>query len=629
MSDVDITMSADSRAVLRAMAAVEKSVTQIGNKVMDLSQKSDKLNKTFQNGAGNAEKMFGSVGTRLAGMVAGAFSVNSILSQMIQSGQDFSQKGLEASRSWDQVWREFAGQSELRGTALDEAEKRVRKIAQEVGMDLEQSVQAATQLVSSGFSAQEASGDSLREFLKGIVGSNVAGRKDIDPKLLAMSASSYLAAQGMDKTSKNLQEVMQRVQGLYKATNIQLQDFNDFARESASLKGILDIPTQLGAFATLRDVMSSEESSTGLRNVVQRMRTAGGDNAKTEGLAMLGLKPSDVDMVGEDFLQSLQKLSDGLKRVAPEKQDIALKKIFEERGLAIAKILIQSIQKVDDYVKKQIEQAKSYEKDVQFGGEGINAAERRQKAEAAAFHKNSGQDQQELYMTELQQYMREKKFSPAYIDSAVSAINGLRYVTGMSAKDSAKTVLGTMDLGNGEFGGDLTRQDLKTIDTRVYSKMHGDKRDNQTIYEASGAEPVRKTPARIEADRRAKLTPRQREEEDARKEFGNNWWVPGFQEKVRKQRAQEAKAPVLERPEQQSRGLSEPQAKSAQMTNEQREFLSKKLTDGIEYLAEVLKKNTQATEENTRKQSQDKPKEPDRRVSYRPTTRNLSGEMTS
>ena len=430
---VEFEFTGTDKGLASMLLRMQRDIGRVGQQVVGMEGRFNSGFQSMQKMGGS--NLFSGTARQLAGIAAGALSAQAILAKMIATGREFSEEGLNASRQWDQLFREFGGQSGLRAQALDFAEKKIKKIGQEVGLDLQNTAQAATQMVSSGFSAEEASGESLRQLLRGFIGSNLAGRQ-VQMQDLAQATANYLSAQGLEKNAANVEDVMSRVQALYKGTNLQFQDFAEFARESASMAGIVTVGEQMASLATLRDVMTAEEASTGMRNLVGRMRTAGGSSEKLEGLQLLGLKKEEVDMVGEDFMTALRRLADAINQTAPEIRPIALKKIFEERGVAFAEILTRNLDLIDERIKTQIEGKKQFQEDVKFASEGVNSAARRQENNRLELMAKSGKDRNELLFNEARQFLYEKGYSPFRVETSIGIEKVLTYL-GFNADNAA------------------------------------------------------------------------------------------------------------------------------------------------------------------------------------------------
>jgi hypothetical protein len=132
-----------------------------------------------------------------------------------------------------------------------------------------------------------------------------------------------------------------------KDTKLRVNELKELATEVAALSNAHISPeSQLAMFATMRDVFVAPEAATQMRNVIGRMQTAGGTPAKTKGLAMLGIKSDEVDLVGETYQEAFARLKKGLDGVDEATGNIALGKIFEERGVQGARHLLNNADKL-------------------------------------------------------------------------------------------------------------------------------------------------------------------------------------------------------------------------------------------------------------------------------------------
>jgi len=464
--NVDLVFTASDGAAMAAWQSQQRMADA-------LIRKMEKLERVSKKSAGGmpAGRFLGDSARQMAGFALGGLGVTAILAKMTESGRNFAEQGLEAQKAWDKVFREFQGQSGLRGKAAALAEANIRKVAQETGIPVEEVGAAATQMVSSGFTAEEATGGALREQLRGMLATNVVGKEEIKISDIIRASSAYLNSQGLEKNTANVRDINSRISALYKSTEMQFGDFMEFSRESVGMKGILDIGTQMASFSSLVDSMPAPEAATGLRNVVGRMRTVRGTPEKTEGLAMLGIKPEEIDLVGEDFVTALKRINEGVKRTKPEDIPIALKKIFEEKGINTAQLLLNSIEKIEQRVTDQLGASEQFLKDANFAQQGLNAALRRQESERKGFMAKSTGGSDELMFSEARQYMLEKGFSAARADINLGIAKNLSYITGLSADTTLGPVL------------DADPKALSIVQQRVQAKLQGTNISPQKIEE--------------------------------------------------------------------------------------------------------------------------------------------------
>ncbi len=369
--------------------------------------------------AGTARGMMGGLGLTVSGgMVA---------HKIMEVNQEMIEKADSAAEAYDTLSRSLNIQAGLTGAAAQEARQRILSIALDAAADKNFAFGLSTQMVSSGFSAQQATGGALKEMLRGINAMPAPGGQQVDPVALAEAATSYMTSQNMDKTGENLRAVLAGVQQLYKSTNFQLADFSELAGQADTMRGKMTMGEQFGAFSVLRDVgKSAEEATTALRNIAIRAQTVAGSSEKTSALESLGLKPEDIDMVGESFQDVLNRLAKAMDGIDPAKVTTALEKVFGERTLAGLLRLVEDREKVKERTDAIGDQTQ-YEADATQMSTGIAAAKRRQKMEAenwAAQHSVND----EVLRAELRQKALEggaSNFSAWGRDTAAWALRGL------------------------------------------------------------------------------------------------------------------------------------------------------------------------------------------------------------
>ena len=132
-NDVEITMSADSRAALKAFQNLNTLVDKLHDKINKSTTSSNKLQASVTSSGVAGGAFLSSMQSRVLGFAGGMLGVRAMASQMTESGRAFEENVVNAAKQWDQVWREFQGQSGLRGPMADLAENRIRSIAQELG----------------------------------------------------------------------------------------------------------------------------------------------------------------------------------------------------------------------------------------------------------------------------------------------------------------------------------------------------------------------------------------------------------------------------------------------------------------------------------------------------------------
>lgn len=343
---------------------------------------------------------------RMIGLVAGYASLTAAVDLYRKASEEAMKKAEEAADKQDELARRYRVQAGLTELGGEEAKASITKIAKDTANTTEAAFDAATALTSTGFDAKESSGPALEATLK-LIQAQQLRKKDVDAGGLAEAASQYLASQGKAKTGENLRQLAVAVQGM-KDTPLKVTDLSALAKEGATLKGKIAYEDQLANFAMLRETKDAGEAATGMRNVALHFATAGGAKDKTQALKQIGLKPGDVDLVGESFDTALGRIQSGLQKVPESKRSTILKTLVETANISIYDLLANNQARVAE-LRKKGQDASALEEDFQIGATGRNAAKRRLQAETEIMDAEAGQGTQ-LENTRLayQNVLREK-----------------------------------------------------------------------------------------------------------------------------------------------------------------------------------------------------------------------------
>lgn len=337
--DITVKFSADDRdlvaSYIRQGDKLLKLQEQLRRMAAEAKKAGEAQRKAADDGAKGADLMAG----KLAGMAGGWITATGAIAAFVAANKQAIAESEKHAEVLDDIQRKFRVQSGLRGLQADGAQSSILKSAAKAGITKEQAFAAATQLVSSGMDATEASGAGLSNFLDVLGASNQTG-KSVDGEGLSKALMQYLESQGMGKTGANVGKIGGQVQTLFKSTNLQLSGLPALAKEGAGLAGAMSPQEQLAAFAKLTGSFDESTSATSLRNYVQRLQTAGSKKDAVASLKKMGLRPEDVDFVGENFDNVTGKLSAGLENVPEKDRARVLKTLFEEAGIAPAKALM-------------------------------------------------------------------------------------------------------------------------------------------------------------------------------------------------------------------------------------------------------------------------------------------------
>lgn len=268
-----------------------------------------------------------SVGAKLTALVGGYSLVTGAVREFISANVDLEKKAEEISDRYDVMFRRFQAMAGMKLLEGDAAKARIKQIAVDRALEsVDQAESGATGLTSAGFSGQDASGFALNALLKTVSAQQLVGKR-VDPGTIAASSAQYLASQDKELTGQNLLGLSVAIQSL-KDTPIVIEDLKYLAKQGKSLsKAGLTEEEQLASFAVLRKSFDPSEAGVGLRNISLHMATASGAKDKVAALGEIGLKPEDIDMVGESFTTALGKLNAAIN-TAPEKDRNRLRKVL-------------------------------------------------------------------------------------------------------------------------------------------------------------------------------------------------------------------------------------------------------------------------------------------------------------
>jgi len=248
--------------------------------------------------------------------------------------------------SIDELSRDYAIQGGLKTEDQRKAASaKIMKVARDNASTASQAFGTASQLASSGFDAPE--GESLDSALKIIKTSDMA---KADPKGYIDAAAKYLKASNQKLTGQNLLGIGVAMRGLVD-TPVQASDLAEFATAAPvlNMQGV-DWKTGLGMMTELRRAMSGSEAGTKMRNIGQKLATASTDTKASKALKQIGLKPEDIDAIGESMPDALRTLKTAVEKQPIERRAGIMGDIFNNENVAAADVLMKNLDGVDKNV---------------------------------------------------------------------------------------------------------------------------------------------------------------------------------------------------------------------------------------------------------------------------------------
>ena len=373
MADPNVKMKffGDEKDAERAIVNLEKKYEKLRAEITRTRNESKKGSIDFVADVGKQA-------AGLASLVSRMVAIPALISQIIDANRQWQQTAESAAISQDELFRKFRVQGGLTAVAGKEAQARIGDIAIKAGVPLGSAGQAATALVSSGFSPEESSGAALEKFLGVLAASNLAGA-NADPEGLGRAIGQYLEAQGLQKNAANLEMVGVSMQRLFKSTDVQLSDLAAFAPRTPGMRGKLQIDEQLAAFDLVRGITGQPETAaTGLKIFTQRLSGAAEDKGRLDVLKGLKLQPDQVDFVGENLQQVLDTLGKAFEAVPEQLRASKMQKLFGTEGADTAAALIADRGKIGNLIELQRDRA-GFDTDLAAATSGLAVGAQRQK----------------------------------------------------------------------------------------------------------------------------------------------------------------------------------------------------------------------------------------------------------
>lgn len=449
MPDVVINFASAGEAnVVRAWAAQAAAAkahnATLGEAYTAAMRADSSLRQLSTMGQKGIRSVSGEIKSMALGIIGGG-GVIGALSMWKTANEDILKQAHDTTLAYDSLFRKFNIQSGLRGLAGTEAKEKLLDVAHERAVPEEVAAQAATQLVSSGYDVKEVvQGGAANEFLKGMNAMNQRGA-GVDATSLAGAATSFMTAMGVEKDAAGMRGTMSSLFSAFQGTNIQLPDLQQYAAKAGGMKGKVSFQELIAAGSIHRDLgIASAESASGLEGLVGQAGTAGSSPDKVKALNQIGLKPTDIDFIGENLDTVLERLQGGLNTIPEEQREGVMKKVFEQSGVKFLKPLLEGRGTIRDRVSAMQDAEEGYSGAVSEAEQGPNAVATRQSVKKNRFIEKQNKNDVAL-KNELAQSAREKGMSPFRVGMREMLYDGMRGL-GFS-QDTA---------GSGVFGEDYS-----------------------------------------------------------------------------------------------------------------------------------------------------------------------------
>lgn len=338
-NDVTTTFFANSQTAEAAIARLEKKYADLENAMKQASRRSK---QDAADVAGDLKAWAG----MLATVGLGYSALSGFISQAAGAQRQFQEQAQATVRSVDEMIRKLRVQGNLTAVQGADTQRQLSAIAVRNATDLPTAVAASEELISQGFDVKSGTGGAVDRLLASMKATNA---KPEQIKEIASAYAAFLAATGQEKNTENLERLTRMIQPVFNETALQASDIPELAPKVQALSQVMTPEQIIGQFTVMREKSNADVASTALKIFWTKLQTAAGSEESTRALGEMGLKPEDVDVLGETPGQILDRLAEGLQRVPEERRPIVMTQLFDERATSAAMGLIRDREKAAQY----------------------------------------------------------------------------------------------------------------------------------------------------------------------------------------------------------------------------------------------------------------------------------------
>lgn len=451
-NNVEVVMSAKEAQLVRAWMAGARSVEAYEAALRKIDPAQQKNAKS----AGDFDKKLQGVISSGLQMLTGWMSVQTAiqvatqyLNEFIEANKKAAEESEDAARKEEFRRKRLQVQSGSGPLAALEAQKDLRKIAEETATSNDDITDIAVMLKSSGATDAAARGGgtkAIAEFIKaqGLKGDQVNAESFTD------DITKFLLGTGQQLNEENIQKLVKQLQsqGL-KETKFKIPDLKFWAKEAQSLKNVGGLsPEDILAIAgQTSGALDPEHAGRQVREMVKNLAVAGSQKDRVDALKRIGLKASDVDMKGETVEEAFARVRKGLDKVPEGERAGILNKLVEGANVGEFYAFTEGAAETAK-IKAGLSDSSAYEEDVKNMTSGRGAADTRLKNQIQNADADRG-DYADLYRKSFEAELKGRNVSARYLKHRLEQFDaaiGYGHSPEVAAKaDSAPGIKGTID----------------------------------------------------------------------------------------------------------------------------------------------------------------------------------------
>lgn len=367
-NNVEVILSAKDAQLVRAWMNGKKSIDAYEaslRKIDPAQQKNAKSAAAFD------KQLQGVVSSGLQ-VLTGWMSVQTAISvatqylnEFMEANKKAAEESEDAAKKQEFRRKRFQVQSGVGPLAAIDAQKDLRKIAEETATSNEDVTDIAVMLKSSGATDAAARGGgtkAIAEFIKaqGLKGDQVNAESFTD------DITKFLLGTGQELNEANIEKLVKQLQsqGL-KETKFKIPDLKFWAKEAQSLKNVGGMsPEDILAIAgQTSGALDPEHAGRQVREMVKNLAVAGSQKDRVEALKKIGLKPGDVDMKGETVEEAFARVRKGLDTIPEGDRAGILNKLVEGANIGEFYAFTEGAAETAK-IKAGLSDSRSYEQDV-------------------------------------------------------------------------------------------------------------------------------------------------------------------------------------------------------------------------------------------------------------------------
>lgn len=378
---VEVILSTKDAQTVRAWQNYKNNIAAVDAQLAKL----DTTQKKNTASAGEFNRVMEAGVNQVAGIASGWFGIQAAVAQAVSEVENFLEANAKAAKSSEDAAKRQerdrkriqvqSGQGPL---AAEEAQGRLRTIAQETATSNADMTDIATMLLSSGADVKTATGGGAKSIAEFVKAQALKGNQ-VNTEQFTDSITAFLAGQGKDLNDETIGTLVKQLQSQgIKETKFKIPDLKYWAQEAQSLQKVGGMSQEdiLALAGATSGAVGAEHGARQVREIVKNLAVAGSQPDRVKALKEIGLKPEDVDMKGEGYDVAIERIRKGLDKIPEGKRAGILNKLVEGANIGEFYAIAEGVEKISK-VKQGLGDSKAYEQDVKTMTTGRDAAETR------------------------------------------------------------------------------------------------------------------------------------------------------------------------------------------------------------------------------------------------------------